>query len=194
MWAILSAVEWAFVYIAAWRCIRDPLMAAPVLFCGIASMASLAVKLRPFKVHAHTRAIVPLALIGVFALIYAATRGRIHGLAVLTGMLLTYIVLRSCPQRKMLGVWMLCFGAMASSRCSSRRCWGIVRLSMSSWQRWSSAGLRPCSSRTSRSPARLRTRRPSWGTARTGPPKQPACASWPCLCLAPFLMFSRKSC
>ena len=113
VWAILSAVEWAFVYIAAWRCIRDPLMAAPVLFCGIASMASLAVGLRPFKVHAHTRAIVPLALIGVFALIYAATRGRIHGLAVLTGMLLTYIVLRSCPQRKMLGVWMLCFGAMA---------------------------------------------------------------------------------
>lgn len=113
VWAILSAVEWAFVYIAAWRCIRDPLMAAPVLVCGIASMASLAVKLRPFKVHAHTRAIVPLALIGVSALIYAATRGRIHGLAVLTGMLLTYIVLRSCPQRKMLGVWMLCFGAMA---------------------------------------------------------------------------------
>ena len=113
VWAILSAVEWAFVYIAAWRCIRDPLMAAPVLFCGIASMASLAVSLRPFKVHAHTRAIVPLALIGVSALIYAATRGRIHELAVLTGMLLTYIVLRSCPQRKMLGVWMLCFGAMA---------------------------------------------------------------------------------
>lgn len=113
VWAILSAAEWSFVYIAAWRCIRDPLMAAPVLFCGIASMASLAVKLRPFKVHAHTRAIVPLALIGVSALIYAATRGRIHELAVLTGMLLTYIVLRSCPQRKMLGVWMLCFGAMA---------------------------------------------------------------------------------
>ncbi|MFR7671280.1 MAG: helix-turn-helix transcriptional regulator, partial [Collinsella sp.] len=43
VWAILSAVEWSFVYIAAWRCIRDPLMAAPVLFCGIASMASLAV-------------------------------------------------------------------------------------------------------------------------------------------------------
>ena len=113
VWAILSAVEWSFVYIAAWRCIRDPLMAAPVLFCGIASMASLAVKLRPFKVHAHTRAIAPLVLIGVAALIYAATRGRIHGFAVLTGMLLTYIVLRSCPQRKMLGVWMLCFGAMA---------------------------------------------------------------------------------
>lgn len=113
VWAILSAVEWSFVYIAAWRCIRDPLMAAPVLFCGIASMASLAVKLRPFKVHAHTRAIAPLVSIGVAALIYAATRGRIHGLAVLTGMLLTYIVLRSCPQRKMLGVWMLCFGAMA---------------------------------------------------------------------------------
>lgn len=113
VWAILSAVEWAFVYIAAWRCIRDPLMAAPVLVCGIASMASLAVKLRPFKVHAHTRAIAPLVVIGVAALIYAATRGRIHGLAVLTGMLLTYIVLRSCPQRKMLGVWMLCFGAMA---------------------------------------------------------------------------------
>lgn len=112
VWAILSAVEWSFVYIAAWRCIRDPLMAAPVLFCGIASMASLAVKLRPFKVHAHTRAIAPLVLIGVAALIYAATR-RIHGFAVLTGMLLTYIVLRSCPQRKMLGVWMLCFGAMA---------------------------------------------------------------------------------
>lgn len=112
-WAILSAVEWSFVYIVAWRCIRDPLMAAPVLFCGIASMASLAVKLRSFKVHAHTRAIAPLVLIGVAALIYAATRGRIHGLAVLTGMLLTYIVLRSCPQRKMLGVWMLCFGAMA---------------------------------------------------------------------------------
>lgn len=113
VWAILSAVEWSFVYIAAWRCIRDPLMAAPVLFCGIASMASLAVKLCPFKVHAHTRAITPLVLIGVAALIYAATRGRIHGLAVLTGMLLTYIVLRSCPQRKMPGVWMLCFGATA---------------------------------------------------------------------------------
>lgn len=113
VWAILSAVEWSFVYIAAWRCIRDPLMAAPVLFCGIASMASLAVKLCPFKVHAHTRAITPLVSIGVAALIYAATRGRIHGLAVLTGMLLTYIVLRSCPQRKMLGVWMLCFGAAA---------------------------------------------------------------------------------
>lgn len=111
VWAILSAVEWSFVYIAAWRCICDPLMAAPVLFCGIASMASLAVKLCPFKVHAHTRAIAPLVSIGVAALIYAATRGRIHGLAVLTGMLLTYIVLRSCPQRKMLGVWMLCFGA-----------------------------------------------------------------------------------
>lgn len=111
VWAILSAVEWSFVYIVAWRCIRDPLMAAPVLFCGIASMASLAVKLCPFKVHAHTRAIAPLVSIGVAALIYAATRGRIHGLAVLTGMLLTYIVLRSCPQRKMLGVWMLCFGA-----------------------------------------------------------------------------------
>lgn len=111
VWAILSAVEWSFVYIAAWRCIRDPLMAAPVLFCGIASMASLAVKLCPFKVHAHTRAIAPLVSIGVAALIYAATRGRIHGLAVLTGMLFTYIVLRSCPQRKMLGVWMLCFGA-----------------------------------------------------------------------------------
>lgn len=113
VWAILSAVEWSFVYIAAWRCVRDPLMAVPVLFCGIASMASLAVKLCPFKVHTHTRAIAPLVSIGVAALIYAATRGRIHGLAVLTGMLLTYIVLGSCPQRKMLGVWMLCFGAMA---------------------------------------------------------------------------------
>ena len=113
VWAILSAVEWSFVYIAAWRCIRDPLMAAPVLFCGIASMASLAVKLRPFKVHAHTRAIVPLVSMGMVALIYAVARGRIHGLAVLTGMLLTYIVLRGCPQRKMLGIWMLCFGATA---------------------------------------------------------------------------------
>ena len=113
VWAILSAVEWAFVYIAAWRCIRDPLMAAPVLFCGIASMASLAVKLRPFKVHAHTRAIVPLVSMGMVALIYAVARGRIHGFAVLTGMLLTYIVLRGCPQRKMLGIWMLCFGATA---------------------------------------------------------------------------------
>ena len=113
VWAILSAVEWAFVYIAAWRCIRDPLMAAPVLFCGIASMALLAVRLRPFKVHAHTRAIVPLVSIGVAASIYAASRGRIHGFVVLAGMLLTYVVLRSCPQRKMLGVWMLCFGATA---------------------------------------------------------------------------------
>lgn len=113
VWAILSAVEWSFVYIAAWRCIRDPLMAAPVLFCGIASMASFAVKLRPFKVHAHTRAIVPLVSMGMVALIYAVARGRIHGFAVLTGMLLTYIVLRSCPQRKMLGVWMLCFGVTA---------------------------------------------------------------------------------
>lgn len=113
VWAILSAVEWSFVYIAAWRCIRDPLMAVPVLFCGVASTASLAVELHPFKVRARARAIVPLASMGVAALIYAATRGRIHGLAVLTGMLLTYIVLRSCPQRKMLGVWMLCFGATA---------------------------------------------------------------------------------
>ena len=111
VWAILSAVEWSFVYIAAWRCIRDPLMAVPVLFCGVASTASLAVGLRPFKVHARARAIVPLVSIGVAASIYTASRGRIHGLAVLTGMLLTYIVLRSCPQRKMLGVWMLCFGA-----------------------------------------------------------------------------------
>lgn len=111
VWAILSAVEWSFVYIAAWRCVRDPLMAAPVLFCGMTSMASLAVGLCSFKARGRTRAIVPLALIGVSALIYAVTRGRIHGLAVLTGMLLTYIVLRSCPQRKMLGVWMLCFGA-----------------------------------------------------------------------------------
>lgn len=113
VWAILSALEWSFVYIAAWRCVRDPLMAVPVLFCGMTSMASLAVKLCPFKVHTHTRAIAPLVSIGVAALIYAASRGRIHGLAVLTGMLLTYIVLGSCPQRKMLGVWMLCFGATA---------------------------------------------------------------------------------
>ena len=113
VWAILSAVEWSFVYIAAWRCVRDPLMAVPVLFCGITSMASLAVGLCSFKARGRTRAIVPLALIGVSALIYAATRGRIHGLAVLTGMLLTYIVLGSCPQRKMLGVWMLCFGTTA---------------------------------------------------------------------------------
>lgn len=113
VWAMLSAVEWSFVYIAAWRCVRDPLMAVPVLFCGMTSMASLSVELRPFKVHTHTRAIAPLVSIGVAALIYAATRGRIHGLAVLTGMLLTYIVLGSCPQRKMLGVWMLCFGATA---------------------------------------------------------------------------------
>ena len=113
VWAILSAVEWSFVYIAAWRCIRDPLMAAPVLFCGIASMASLAVKLRPFKVHARVRAIVPLVLMGAATLIYAAARGRIRGFVVLAGMLLTYVVLRSCPQRKMLGVWMLCFGATA---------------------------------------------------------------------------------
>ncbi|WP_368143085.1 helix-turn-helix transcriptional regulator [Collinsella aerofaciens] len=113
VWAILSAVEWSFVYIAAWRCVRDPLMAVPVLFCGMTSMASLAVGLCSFKARGRTRAIVPLALIGVSALIYAATRGRIHGLAVLTGILFTYIVLRSCPQRKMLGVWMLCFGAAA---------------------------------------------------------------------------------
>lgn len=113
VWAILSAVEWSFVYIAAWRCVHDPLMAVPVLFCGMTSMASLAVGLCSFKARARTRAIVPLVLIGVAALIYAATRGRIHGLAVLTGMLLTYIVLGSCPQRKMLGVWMLCFGATA---------------------------------------------------------------------------------
>lgn len=113
VWAILSAVEWSFVYIAAWRCVRDPLMAVPVLFCGMTSMPSLAVGLCSFKARGRTRAIVPLALIGVSALIYAATRGRIHGLAVLTGILFTYIVLRSCPQRKMLGVWMLCFGATA---------------------------------------------------------------------------------
>ena len=113
VWAMLSAVEWSFVYIAAWRCIRDPLMAVPVLVCGVASMASLAVELRPFKVCARIRAIVPLVSMGMVALIYAAARGRIHGLAVLTGMLLTYKVLRSCPWCKMLGIWMLCFGAMA---------------------------------------------------------------------------------
>ena len=113
VWAVLSAVEWSFVYIAAWRCICDPLMAAPVLLCGVASTASLAVGLCPFKVHARVRAIMPLVSIGAATLIYAATRGRIHGFAVLTGMLLTYIVLRSCPQRKMLGIWMLCFGAAA---------------------------------------------------------------------------------
>lgn len=113
VWAVLSAVEWSFVYIAAWRCICDPLMAVPVLFCGVASTASLAVGLRPFKVHARARAIVPLVSIGVAASIYAASRGRIHGFVVLAGMLLTYVVLRSCPQRKMLGVWMLCFGATA---------------------------------------------------------------------------------
>lgn len=113
VWVILSAVEWSFVYIAAWRCVRDPLMAVPVLFCGVASMASLAVELRPFKVRARTRAIVSLVSMGMVALIYAAARGRIHGLAVLTGMLLTYKVLRSCPRCRMLGIWMLCFGAMA---------------------------------------------------------------------------------
>ena len=113
VWAMLSAVEWSFIYIAAWRCIRDPLMAVPVLVCGATSMASLAVELRPFKVRARTRAIVPLVSMGMVALIYAAARGRIHGLAALTGMLLTYKVLRSCPRCKMLGVWMLCFGATA---------------------------------------------------------------------------------
>ena len=113
VWAMLSAVEWSFIYIAAWRCIRDPLMAVPVLVCGVASMASLAVELRPFKVRARTRAIVPLVSMGMVALIYAAARGRIHGLAVLTGMLLTYKVLRNCPWCKILGIWMLCFGAMA---------------------------------------------------------------------------------
>lgn len=113
MWAILSAAEWSFIYITALMCIRVPLMAVPVLFCGVASTASLAVGLRPFKVHARVRAIVPLVSIGAATLIHAATRGRIHGFAVLTGMLLTYIVLRSCPQRKMLGIWMLCFGAAA---------------------------------------------------------------------------------
>lgn len=113
VWAMLSAVEWSFIYIAAWRCIRDPLMAVPVLVCGVASMASLAVELRPFKVRARTRSIVPLVSMGMVALIYAAARGRIHGLAVLTGMLLTYKVLRNCPWCKMLGIWMLCFGATA---------------------------------------------------------------------------------
>ena len=113
VWAMLSAVEWSFIYIAAWRCIRDPLMAVPVLVCGVASMASLAVELRPFKVRARTRAIVPLVSMGMVALIYAAARGRIRGLAVLTGMLLTYKVLRNCPWCKILGIWMLCFGAMA---------------------------------------------------------------------------------
>lgn len=113
VWAILSAVEWSFIYIAAWRCIRDPLMAAPVLLCGVASTASLAVELHPFKVRARARAIVPLASMGAATLIYAATRGRIHGFAALMGMLLTYTVLCSCPQRKMLGVWMLCFGVTA---------------------------------------------------------------------------------
>lgn len=64
VWAMLSAVEWSFIYIAAWRCIRDPLMAVPVLVCGVASMASLAVELRSFKVRARTRAIVPVGVNG----------------------------------------------------------------------------------------------------------------------------------
>ena len=110
VWAVLSAVEWSFIYIAALMCIRVPLMAVPVLFCGVASTASLAVGLRPFKVHAHARAIVPLVSMGMVALIYAVARGRIHGLAVLTGVLLTYIVMRSCPQRKMLGIWSFASG------------------------------------------------------------------------------------
>ena len=42
MWAILSAAEWSFIYITALMCIRVPLMAVPVLFCGVASTASLA--------------------------------------------------------------------------------------------------------------------------------------------------------
>ena len=108
VWAVLSAVEWSFIYIAALMCIRVPLMAVPVLFCGVASTASLAVGLRPFKVHAHARAIVPLVSMGMVALIYAVARGRIHGLAVLTGVLLTYIVMRSA---KCLG-----YGCFASGR------------------------------------------------------------------------------
>ena len=75
VWAVLSAVEWSFIYIAALMCIRVPLMAVPVLFCGVASTASLAVGLRPFKVHAHARAIVPLVSMGMVALIYAVARG-----------------------------------------------------------------------------------------------------------------------
>ena len=75
VWAVLSAVEWSFIYIAALMCIRVPLMAVPVLFCGVASTASLAVGLRPFKVHARVRAIVPLVSIGAATLIHAATRG-----------------------------------------------------------------------------------------------------------------------
>lgn len=129
VWAMLSAVEWSFIYIAAWRCIRDPLMAVPVLVCGVASMASLAVELRLFKVRARTWAIVPLVSMGMVALIYAAARGRIHGLAVLTGMLLTYKVLRNCPWCKMLGIWMLCFGAI----CGATDCMGGVWLRHCYW-------------------------------------------------------------
>lgn len=209
MWAILSAAEWSFIYITALMCIRVPLMAVPVLFCGVASMASLAVGLCSFKARARTRAIVPLALIGVAAVIYAATRGRIHGLAVLAGMLLTYVVLRSCPQRKMLGVWMLCFGAtapvwvvllnmaqdlmvfeplfLASLLGHSSAVNVVVATVVVCWSV-------PMSSRTSRSPTRLRTRGPSWSTVRMGSPKRLACASWLCLHRAPFLMFSRKFC
>lgn len=209
VWAVLSAVEWSFIYIAALMCIRVPLMAVPVLFCGVASTASLAVGLRPFKVHAHARAIVPLVSMGMVALIYAVARGRIHGLAVLTGVLLTYIVMRSCPQRKMLGIWMLCFGATAPV-------WAVLLnmvqdltvfeplflaslLGQSSAVNVVVATVIVCWSvpmfvtHIALDP-RLRTRRPSWSTGRTGPPKRPACASWPCLRRAPFLMFSRKFC
>ena len=111
VWAVLSAVEWSFIYIAALMCIRVPLMAVPVLFCGVASTASLAVGLRPFKVHAHARAIVPLVSMGMVALIYAVARGRIHGLAVLTGVLLTYIVSEAVRSAKCLG-----YGCFASGR------------------------------------------------------------------------------
>lgn len=209
VWAVLSAVEWSFIYIAALMCIRVPLMAVPVLFCGVASTASLAVGLRPFKVHAHARAIVPLVSMGMVALIYAVARGRIHGLAVLTGVLLTYIVMRSCPQRKMLGIWMLCFGATAPV-------WAVLLNMVQDLTVFEPLFLASLLGQSSAvnvvvatvivcwsvpmfvthiaPPARLRTRRPSWSTGRTGPPKRPACASWPCLRRAPFLMFSRKFC
>lgn len=49
------------------------------LLCGVASTVSLAVGLRPFKVHARVRAIVPLVSIGAATLIHAATRGESMG-------------------------------------------------------------------------------------------------------------------
>lgn len=113
VWTILSALEWSFSYIAAWKCVHNPLMAVPVLFCGLAATIPLVAWLCRLKTYVQVRSAVPFLLMAVAAFIYAANRGRIPGLSVSSGVLLVYALLQISPEKRALGVWMVCFGATA---------------------------------------------------------------------------------